>query len=81
MSTVPVKMLAGELYDSIDSELVARRVHARDLCQALNATHERDIDQRRAVRHGVSVGARAVIGAGSVDEQHGKSRADILGNR
>jgi maltose O-acetyltransferase len=41
------KMLAGELYDPLDSELAAARVRARDLCQALNATRERDTDERR----------------------------------
>jgi maltose O-acetyltransferase len=34
------KMLAGELYDPIDPELVAARARARDLCQALIATRE-----------------------------------------
>jgi hypothetical protein len=32
------KMLAGELYDPLDADLVAGRAWARDLCQALNAT-------------------------------------------
>lgn len=36
------KMLAGELYDPVDPELVALRVHARDLCRALAATSEDD---------------------------------------
>jgi maltose O-acetyltransferase len=43
------KMLAGELYDPLDPELVAARVRARDLCQALNATHERDDVERRRI--------------------------------
>ena len=34
------KMLAGELYDPMDPELVRARVRARDLCQDLNATRE-----------------------------------------
>jgi maltose O-acetyltransferase len=34
------KMLAGELYDALDPELVRLRERARDLCQALNATRE-----------------------------------------
>ena len=42
-------MLAGELYDSLDAELVARRTRARDLCQALNATREEESDARRAI--------------------------------
>ena len=41
------KMLAGELYDPLDPELVAARVKARDLCQALNATRESEEDLRR----------------------------------
>lgn len=43
------KMLAGELYDPFDPELVAGRERARDLCQALNATRESDVDVRRAI--------------------------------
>jgi maltose O-acetyltransferase len=41
------KMLAGELYDPLDSELAAARVRARDLCQDLNATRESDERERR----------------------------------
>ena len=47
MRTEREKMLAGELYNSLDPELVSARNRARDLCQA-------------------NIGARAVIGAGSV---------------
>ena len=43
------KMLAGELYDALDPELVAARERARDLCWALNATRERDADARRQI--------------------------------
>jgi maltose O-acetyltransferase len=43
------KMLAGELYDPLDPELVASRVRARDLCQALNATREADETERRRI--------------------------------
>jgi maltose O-acetyltransferase len=43
------KMLAGELYDPFDPELVAGRERARDLCQALNATRESQQDERRRV--------------------------------
>jgi maltose O-acetyltransferase len=43
------KMLAGELYDPFDPELVAARDRARDLCQELNATRERDTEQRRRI--------------------------------
>jgi maltose O-acetyltransferase len=41
------KMLAGEMYDALDRELVAGRARARDLCLALNATREGDSDGRR----------------------------------
>ena len=41
------KMLAGELYDPLDPELVAARDRARDLCQDLNATREADQATRR----------------------------------
>src|SRR5262245_14307451 len=43
------KMLAGELYDPLDPELVSARVRARDLCQALNATREADDVARRRI--------------------------------
>jgi maltose O-acetyltransferase len=51
------KMLAGELYDPLDAQLVAARERARDLCQALNATRERDADERRRI-------TRELFGAG-----------------
>lgn len=41
------KMLAGELYDPFDPELVAARERARDLCQTLNATREGQQEERR----------------------------------
>jgi maltose O-acetyltransferase len=47
MTTEREKMLAGELYDPLDPELVAARVRTRDLCQTLNATREREEDTRR----------------------------------
>ena len=43
------KMLAGELYDPLDPELVAARIRARDLCQDLNARRESDQDSRRRI--------------------------------
>jgi maltose O-acetyltransferase len=43
------KMLAGELYDPLDPELVQARERARDLCQDLNATREMDQDARRRI--------------------------------
>ena len=41
------KMLAGELYDPFDPDLVAGRTRARDLCHALNATRDADEAERR----------------------------------
>jgi len=43
------KMLAGEMYDPMDPQLVAGRARARDLCQALNATREAEQDERRRI--------------------------------
>lgn len=43
------KMLAGELYDPLDPELVAARERARDLCHALNATRVADREARRRI--------------------------------
>jgi maltose O-acetyltransferase len=51
------KMLAGELYDALDPELVAGRERARDLCQELNATREADAEGRRRI-------LRELFGAG-----------------
>jgi maltose O-acetyltransferase len=49
MPTEREKMLAGDLYDPLDPELVAARVRARDLCQDLNATREREEETRRRI--------------------------------
>ena len=43
------KMLAGELYDPLDPELVTARDRARDLCQDLNATREAQQEERRRI--------------------------------
>jgi maltose O-acetyltransferase len=43
------KMLAGEMYDPFDPELVTARERARDLCQALNSTREGQLDERRRI--------------------------------
>ncbi len=42
MRTEREKMLAGELYDPLDPELVEARLRARDLLAVLNGTRERD---------------------------------------
>ena len=49
MSNERLKMLAGEMYDPFDPELVAGRERARDLCQDLNATREAHQEQRRRI--------------------------------
>ena len=43
------KMLAGEMYDPFDRELVEARARARDLCLDLNATREADANRRRDI--------------------------------
>ena len=43
------KMLAGELYNALDIELVTARNRARDLCQALNRSREEDVEERRRI--------------------------------
>jgi maltose O-acetyltransferase len=54
------KMLVGELYDPLDPALVRARERARDLCQALNATHEAEQEERRRI-------LKELLGAGSED--------------
>ena len=49
MATERDKMLAGEMYDPFDAELVSGRNRARDLCQDLNATREAQPDERRRI--------------------------------
>src|SRR5689334_7926179 len=43
------KMIAGELYDALDPELVLARNRARDLCQNLNNSREADEELRRQI--------------------------------
>jgi maltose O-acetyltransferase len=49
MSTEWRKMVAGEMYDPLDADLVAARRRARDLCQQLNATRESQEAERRNI--------------------------------
>jgi maltose O-acetyltransferase len=49
MSSEREKMLAGELYDPLDPALAQARERARDLCWALNATHESQQHERRTI--------------------------------
>jgi len=60
MRTERDKMLAGELYDPLDLELVRARDRARDLCQDLNATREAQHEERRRI-------LRELFGAGGDD--------------
>ena len=53
MSTEWEKMLAGELYDPLDPDLVAARNRARELCQSLNATRETEQEERRRILRGL----------------------------
>jgi maltose O-acetyltransferase len=47
------KMIAGEMYDPLDPDLVSSRAQARDLCQELNATRESQQDDRRRILTGL----------------------------
>ena len=49
MRTEKEKMLAGELYDALDPDLVRARERARDLCHDLNASREREQETRRRI--------------------------------
>jgi len=49
MVTERDKMLAGEMYDPLDPELVAARTRARELCLRLNATRDADDVERRSI--------------------------------
>ena len=54
-------MLAGELYDPMDPELVDGRIRARDLCLELNATRDaEDVLRRRIVRELFAAGGESV---------------------
>lgn len=43
------RMIAGELYNPLDPELVVARERARDLCRALNDTRESQHTERRRI--------------------------------
>jgi maltose O-acetyltransferase len=49
LKTERQKMLAGELYDPMDAELVEGRARARDLCLSLNASREAEQEKRRTI--------------------------------
>ncbi|NNU43109.1 maltose acetyltransferase domain-containing protein [Ramlibacter montanisoli] len=48
MTSARQKMLAGELYDAQDSELVAGRRRARSLCARINALDSEDAQRRES---------------------------------
>jgi maltose O-acetyltransferase len=61
MTTERDRMLAGELYDPMDAELVAARGRARELCRELNGTGEGEQDRRRELlRHLFGAGGDTV---------------------
>ena len=49
MKTQRQKMLAGELYDPSDADLVAGRSRARDLCRLLNNSRDAEQEKRRTI--------------------------------
>ena len=69
MRTEKEKMLAGELYDPFDPELVRARERARDLCQDLNATRGPDQEARRRILTALfGQGGESVSGVLTVNE-------------
>jgi len=50
-------MLAGEMYDAMDPQLVAERRRARELCKALNDSHDEERELRRRIIHELLGGA------------------------
>ncbi|MGE5294218.1 MAG: sugar O-acetyltransferase [Solirubrobacterales bacterium] len=49
MRTEKEKMLAGELYDPLDPQLVRERKRCRDLCRLLNDSREDQQEQRKRI--------------------------------
>lgn len=49
MKTEKDKMLAGELYDPLDTQLCLERQRCRDLCLELNATRETQKEERQRI--------------------------------
>jgi maltose O-acetyltransferase len=64
VTTERERMLAGELYDPMDPELVAARDRARDICWALNATireSDKEEERRRLVLDLFGAGGDTVL--------------------
>jgi len=49
MVTEKEKMLAGEMYDATDPQLILERRRARDLCKSLNETHDSEQELRDSI--------------------------------
>jgi maltose O-acetyltransferase len=49
MVTEKDKMLSGEMYDATDPQLTAERRRARDLCKALNESHDSEQELRERI--------------------------------
>jgi len=49
MATEKERMLAGEMYDAADAQLVAERRRARDLCKALNGSDDTEHELRQRI--------------------------------
>ena len=49
MATEKEKMLSGEMYDATDPQLTAERRRARDLCKALNESHDNEQELREHI--------------------------------
>ena len=49
MKTEKERMLAGELYNALDSQLTRERNHCRALCRRLNASSEEATEERRLI--------------------------------
>ncbi len=49
MKTEKEKMLAGELYDPLDPQLVRERRRCRDLCKLLNESRENQQEERKHI--------------------------------
>ena len=49
MVTEKEKMVSGEMYDATDPQLTAERRRARDLCKALNESHDSEQELRERI--------------------------------
>jgi maltose O-acetyltransferase len=61
MATEKEKMLAGEMYDATDPQLTFERRRARDLCKALNETHDNEQELRESITRELFGGAGEAV--------------------